>query len=123
MQYKCCYNCKHWNGCHRLGTCNHVIVDLFPEIKDLASPFEYKIAGAPFDPHDFYTYFCRNTKLLRSIKTMPMPSGVHRVIVNKPSLTFIYNKDGDIIGERVSKVDIPLFYTEKFFTCHAYMPM
>jgi hypothetical protein len=102
--------------------CNHVIVDLFPEIKDLSSPFEWKFASAPFDPHDFYTYFYRNNKLLRSIKTSPLPTGIHRRVVCKPSLTFIYNKDGEIIGERVATVDIPLFYTEKFYSC-AHMQM
>jgi hypothetical protein len=90
---------------------------LHPEIKDLQSPFEYKKPEVPFDPHDFYTYFYRNNKLLRKIKNTELPWGVKRYDIYKPSLTFIYNKDGDIVGERVSKVWIPIFFTHEHYGC------
>lgn len=119
MPFVCQY-CHHWQGTKHSewGMCNCVMVALYPEIlTDLQSPFEYKEPQAPFDPHDFYTYYYRNNALLRKIKKTKLSSGVKRLDVTKPSLIFIYNKDGDIIGERVSRVWIPIFFTYKLYSC------
>lgn len=114
-----CQDCKYWNGTKlsEWGACNCIMVHLFPEIRMLPSPFEHKRADAPFDPHDFYTYYYRNNALLRKIRKAELPDGVINVGGKKKSLTFIYNKDGEIIGERVSKVYIPLFYTYHKYAC------
>ncbi len=114
-----CKHCPRWQGtkCSTWGMCNSVILNLHPEILELSSPFEYKRVGTTFDPHDFYTYYYRNNELLRKIKRTEVPWGVVRLDKNKKSLTFIYDKDGEIIGERVSKVWIPTFYTHEHYGC------
>jgi hypothetical protein len=114
-----CKHCPRWQGTKHsdTGMCNSIILHLHPEIRELSSPFEYKQIGTTFDPHDFYTYYYRNNRLLRDIKKAELPWGVFRMDVYKPSLTFIYNKDGEIIGERVSKVWIPIFFTHEHYGC------
>lgn len=118
MPFQCKY-CPRWQGtkCSQWGMCNSVILYLFPEILELASPFEYKKVGTSFDPHDFYTYFYRNDGLLRKIKNTEPPWGVRNVGRRKKTLVFLYNKDGEIIGERVSKVYVPIFYTHERYGC------
>lgn len=118
MPFQCGY-CKHWQGtkCSEWGMCNRIILMLFPEVYELPSPFEYKKVEGSFDPHDFYTYYYRNNALLRKIKNTAPPKGVIRLDTKEDALTFIYNKDGEIIGERTSRVYIPIYYVHRRHGC------
>ena len=93
-----------------------MVKQLFPQIEQMLSPIRDKKFEIPFDPHDM-KYFYADGGLRKHMEKDELPDGVRRIIRNEKDIRFIYDKDGEIIGERVAPHSVVYFLTHKDFAC------
>lgn len=85
----------------------------------MTSPLSLKEFSIPFDPHDM-KYFYSDKRVDKELLKCTIPGGVKRVVQKEQDIRFITDKDGIIIGERISNQNIVYFYTNKEFRCELY---
>lgn len=115
MLYKCCVNCKHWQGTKysMMGLCQHFVGYIEPSLFELKSihGWDFKV---PFDPHDV-KYFPEAQDALKSLfKTYGTYENmeVHMVKRKEQDIKYILSQyDGEVIGERIAPIDIYYLYT------------
>jgi hypothetical protein len=87
-----------------------------PKMWNMTSPLPLKRFNIPFDPHDM-KYFFPSNSIRKVLITEYVPPDVTRVVRKEQDMRLILNKDNLVVGERVAKVKVVYFYTDRSFKC------
>jgi hypothetical protein len=116
-----CVNCQHWQGNRNSSTasrglCNCYCSVVAPKMWNMESPLPLKRFNIPFDPHDM-KYFFPSNSIRKVLMTGYVSPDVTRVVRKEQDMRLILNKDNLVVGERVAKVKVVYFYTDRGFKC------
>lgn len=113
-----CKDCKHWQGTKysEWGDCYRVVAHLEPLLLDCYLTNEYgtveRFFTVPFDPHDA-KYWSGNS----SWKTLyDRISDPHVIIIEETKNDIIFDNQN---GERIGKLKLKYFQTNKEYECNA----